>query len=53
MTTNPLQVYGTSKKSVPEFGGSTPNLGETQEGNKVYNRLLWHQQAFKAREKKS
>ena len=33
---HPLQVYGTSKKSVPEFGGSTPNLGETQEGNKVY-----------------
>ena len=51
-TTNPLQVYGTSKKSVPEFGGSTPNLGETQEGNKVYNRLLW-QEGFKAREKKS
>ena len=49
---HPLQVYGTSKKSVPEFGGSTPNLGETQEGNKVYNRLLW-KEGFKAREKKS
>ena len=30
-----LQVYGTSKKSVPEFGGSTPNLGETHEDGKV------------------
>ena len=33
-----LQVYGTSKKSVPEFGGSTPNLGETHEDGKVNNR---------------
>ena len=28
-------MYGTSKKSVPEFGGSTPNLGETHEDGKV------------------
>ena len=33
-------MYGTSKKSVPEFGGSTPNLGETHEDGKVKKRAV-------------
>jgi acyl-CoA reductase-like NAD-dependent aldehyde dehydrogenase len=31
-----LKVYGTSKKSVPELGGSTPNLVDEDAANQVY-----------------
>ena len=40
-------MYGTSKKSVPEFGGSTPNLGETHEDGKVNTWKIGNTQFYK------